>query len=286
MLSCRQACSPRSGLIRVGAADTLGYRIGMNRMKWNPALYEQFGRERLEPAHDLIALLEPTTDPCVVDLGCGCGEVTALLHEALHAYQTVGLDSSEEMIARTGNHVANSLWFEQRDIADFQADACYDVVFSNAALHWLEDHEALFARLRAALAPRGQLAVQMPRNFNHPSQRAVAAAAAEEPFVTALGGWRRISPVLTGSEYSRLLAQLGFAHQHVEVRTYLHHLPDGEAAIRWMEGALLTPYRARLSDSLYERFLDTIRARFLPTVAGESPYLYTFDRLLLWARLP
>ena len=144
---------------------------------WNPEQYNRFRAERQQPFYDLLALVRPRPRMRVVDLGCGTGELTRIVHETLGAGETLGLDSSETMLADSDAHALAGLRFARVDIAEFAAAAAYDLVFSNAALHWLPDHPALFARLTAALASEGQLAVQMPFNFDHPSHTVAAAVA-------------------------------------------------------------------------------------------------------------
>ncbi|HEV8374262.1 MAG TPA: methyltransferase domain-containing protein, partial [Actinomycetota bacterium] len=152
---------------------------------WDPERYGRFAAERAAPFHDLLALVSPVPGGRVVDLGCGSGELTAQLHRLLAAGETLGLDSSPAMLERATALAADGLRFELRDIAGFGGGG-WDVVFSNAALHWLPDHEALFGRLVAALAAGGQLAVQMPANHDHPTHLVAAEVAGEEPFSSAL----------------------------------------------------------------------------------------------------
>src|SRR5262249_33562076 len=149
---------------------------------WNPEQYDRFKRERQQPFFDLLALVRPKSDLTVVDLGCGTGELTHILHERLRARQTRGADNSPAMLAKAEAHRAPGLTFELGDIGEIGAAALagpFDLVFSNAALHWIDDHEALFGRLARTLAEGGQLAVQMPANFDHPSH-AIANAIARE----------------------------------------------------------------------------------------------------------
>src|SRR6266498_169197 len=123
---------------------------------WNPEQYARFAAERAQPFHNLLDLVRPVPGGRVVDLGCGSGELTAELHRALGAAETLGLDSSPAMLAlaqpRAGE--GDGLRFELGDSAGF-GQGGWDVVLSHAALHWLPDHRAL-------LAAGGQLAVQMP----------------------------------------------------------------------------------------------------------------------------
>src|SRR5436309_1061495 len=154
---------------------------------WDPAQYARFQAERAQPFNDLLALVRREPGMRVVDLGCGTGELTRDLHRELEAQQTVGIDSSDAMLAKARPLAGDGLSFEPGDIATFAPVATWDLVFSNAALHWIPDHHALLARLTAALAPDGQLAVQVPANHDHPSHVVAEAVAAEPPFAAVLG---------------------------------------------------------------------------------------------------
>jgi len=119
----------------------------VTRDAWNPAQYERFRDERTQPFHDLVALVRRATEMRVVDLGCGTAELTRRLHEALGARETLGIDASPAMLERARVRAGAGLRVEQGDIADFRGDGAFDLVFSNAALHWLPDHRALLRRL-------------------------------------------------------------------------------------------------------------------------------------------
>src|ERR1043166_6929513 len=172
---------------------------------WSPHQYERFHDERSGPFLDLLGFVRGRPGMRVIDLGCGTGELTRLLHERLQAAETLGLDSSEAMLGGSAAFAGGGLRFERGDVAKFLARGSYDVVFSNSVLHWLPGHEALLARLSAALAPGGQLAVQVPANFDHPSHLVAAEVASEAPFAVALGGHAHAINVLTPEDYARLL---------------------------------------------------------------------------------
>src|SRR5690242_17107707 len=135
---------------------------------WDPGQYLKFASERSRPFFDLLAQVEPCPGGAVVDLGCGTGELTQRLHLHAGAASTLGIDTSAAMLAEAEAFAGDGLQFAPGDIANFAPGAEYDVVFSNAALHWVPDHPALLARLTAALRPGGQLAVQVPANADHP----------------------------------------------------------------------------------------------------------------------
>ena len=258
----------------------------MTRDAWDPSQYERFHDERARPFLDLLALVRPRPEMRVVDLGCGTGELTARLHRELAARDTLGIDRSEAMLARARPRAEGGLRFEAGDIAAFAAAASYDLVFSNAALHWVDDHPALFARLAAALGAGGQLAVQMPANFDHPSHVVAAQVAGEEPFRDALGGHARTGrAVLPPEEYALLLERLGYAEQQVRLQVYGHRLAARDEVVEWVKGTLLTDYQRRLSPDLYTRFVARYRERLLPALEDTRPYFFTFKRVLLWAQL-
>jgi len=252
---------------------------------WDPAQYERFRRERSAPFFDLLELVESCPGGRVVDLGCGTGELTRSLHERTEAVSTLGIDSSQTMLAQSAQHAGEGLTFELGDVAEWAPSEPVDVVFSNAVLHWIQDHGALFARLTGALAPRGQLAVQVPANHDHPSHLVAERVAAEEPFRTALGGHVRRTPVLTPERYALLLHRLGYASQHVRLQVYLHVLPGAGAVVDWVKGTLLTDYRRRLTESEYEAFLARYAELLTAELPDEHPFPFAFKRVLLWGLL-
>ncbi len=264
----------------------------MERDTWKPAQYDMFGAERSRPFEDLLALVEPAAAgrpvERVVDLGCGTGALTARLHAHLGATMTVGIDSSAAMLEKAEPLETASLRFELGDIAGFDARAEFDVVFSNAALHWVPDHPGLLQRLRDALRPGGQLAIQVPANGDHPSHALAFEIAHEAPFRHAwhddpLGD--QATPVLAPEVYATVLEELGFGDQHVRLQVYGHHLASTADVVEWTKGTTLTRYEGGLSPELYDQFLDRYRGRLLDVIGDQSPYFYTFKRVLFHARL-
>src|SRR5215204_2955037 len=108
---------------------------------WNPEQYGRFRDERARPFFDLLDLVQPQPGMRGVDLGCGTGELTRELHRRLAARETVGIDNSPAMLAKSAAFAGDGLRFEPRDIGAFTGEGEYDLVFSNAALQWLPDHE-------------------------------------------------------------------------------------------------------------------------------------------------
>ena len=251
---------------------------------WNPQQYERFRAERTQPLLDLISLVQRRPGMRVLDLGCGTGEGTRQLHEQLAAKETVGLDSSAAMLAKAAPLAGQGLRFEQGEIERLDPGSRWDLIFSNAALHWVSDHGELLPRLASLLDAGGQLAVQMPANHLHQSHRTAYDLADESPFVEALNGWRREVPVLVPEAYATLLHALGFRRQHVRLEVYGHELRSRAEVVEWVKGSLLTDYQSRLPPALYEEFLARYQARLLPLLENAVPFFYTYPRLFLWGQ--
>jgi trans-aconitate 2-methyltransferase len=253
---------------------------------WDPEQYARFGGERSQPFFDLLSLVHPIPGGRAIDLGCGTGELTRVLHERVGARATVGLDNSETMLEKSTQFAGGGLRFKLGTILRFAPSKPLDLVFSNAALQWVPDHEGLFPRLTAALAAGGQLAIQVPANHDHPSHLVAHEVAGEEPFRSALDGYVRQVPVREPEWYASILNRLGYAEQHVRLQVYAHQLGSRAEVVEWTRGTLLTDYQQRMEPELFERFLVRYRDELLPQLEDTKPYFYPFKRLLIWARRP
>lgn len=242
---------------------------------WSPDQYERFKNERHQPFADLVSLIEHRPRMRVADLGCGTGELTRELHAALGAEETLGIDDSETMLLKAGSFQGEMLHFEKGSIEAFVTDKPYDLIFSNAALHWVPDHEQLLVRLTNFLSMNGQLAIQMPSNDDHPSHR-IAAEVAQEFGIAPRPGY-----VLPVERYAELLHRLGYQRQHVRLHVYGHVLPSTADVVEWVRGALLTYYESLLGNR-FEEFLTAYRTRLLATLGEERPFFYTYKRVLMW----
>jgi trans-aconitate 2-methyltransferase len=176
-------------------------------------------------------------------------------------------------------------WIEG-DIARWSPEQPLDLIFSNAALQWLEGHEALFPRLLRALAPGGWLAVQMPRNFAAPSHRLMRETAAEAPWGERLRGLLRSEPVLPPAGYYELLAPLASELDLWET-DYLHVLEGETPVLDWVKGTGLRPLLDALGNA-QER--EAFTTRYQARLAGAYPRrsdgktLFPFRRLFLIAK--
>ena len=256
---------------------------------WDPGQYERFKDERTAPFHDLLDLMSPVPGGDVVDLGCGTGELTQLLHARMQARRTVGIDSSPAMLDQAKMVEADGVMFGEGDIAAFEEVGAWDVVAANASLQWVPDHDAVLERWTRSLRPGGQLAVQVPSNADHPSHLVLAAVAASPEFSSAFGGVPPPDPVrrvLRPEQYAEALDRLGYVEQHVRLQVYGHHLATSADVVEWLKGTSLTRFRSVMDVESYERLVERYRARLLDVIGDRRPYFYAFKRVLMWGRRP
>jgi trans-aconitate 2-methyltransferase len=228
--------------------------------KWDPEQYLRFEQERTLPARDLLARIAGRAPERIVDLGCGTGTSTALLHERWPGAELTGLDSSPEMIDAARAREATVEWVVG-DIRTWRVTVPYDLIFSNAALHWLPDHEELFPRLLQQLAPGGRLAVQMPTHSDSPAHRSVREVAATPRWSSRWAPDPARSHVLDPDRYYDLLAP-GSSQVDLWQTEYLHILPGPSAILEWIKGTTLRPYLDVLpSPEDQEAFLGQIERK-------------------------
>jgi trans-aconitate 2-methyltransferase len=233
---------------------------GLSQMHaWDAFDYLRFADERTLPARDLVDRIElPGTPAEIVDLGCGPGNSTAMLRERWPQATITGLDSSEAMLEQARRDHPG-IDFRPGDIARWAPERACDLVFSNAALQWVEDHEHLLPRLLAAVAAGGALAAQMPRNHDFATHALMRRVAAEGPWRERLMDARAPSPVRAPEFYYDILAPL--CRRVVLWETNYIQVMDGiPAIIGWLRGTGLRPFLARLDPGEEPLFLDRYAA--------------------------
>ena len=255
---------------------------------WDPDQYERFKAQRAQPFWDLLALVHPGAIDRAADLGCGTGELTIAAAERLGVARMVGIDNSQAMLDRAAARGRVEVEFQFGDIARWTSAGDHDLVLANAALQWVPDHEAVLERWVAALAPEGQLAVQVPTNHDHPSHLASVHVAGTEPFASALGGDPPPDPVasnvLRPERYASTLHELGLFEPHVRLQVYPHVFGSSTEVVEWTKGTSLRRYFKRLPSELHDPFVAAYCDELLARIGERQPYLYTFKRILMWGR--
>ena len=254
---------------------------------WDPGTYARFRGLRLRPALDLLAQVPDLPPGAVVDLGCGTGVVAGPLVTRFSGRPLIGVDASPAMLAEargTGLYAR----LDRADVALWTPEAPPALIFSNAALHWLDDHATLLPRLAGLLAPGGVLAVQMPRQYAAPSHRLLREVAAGLfPDRFDWTGW--VAPVAPPEVYDRLLRPLGTLDiWETEYLQRLAPMTDGHPVRHFTASTAMRPILERLDAAEADRFLaayDTALAAPYPA-AADGTVLMPFRRLFLVLQRP
>jgi trans-aconitate 2-methyltransferase len=249
---------------------------------WDPSQYLKFADHRLRPALDLLARVPQADHRTIWDLGCGAGNVTALLRERWPAAQITGLDNSPDMLkqART---IRGIDWVEG-DVGTWTAPRPADLVFSNAVLHWLDGHARLFPHLLQQVARGGVLAVQMPRNFRAPSHVLLHETAAQGPWASTLVPLLRPEPVAAPETYYDWLMPHA-THLDIWETEYRHVLQGENAVLEWTKGTAVRPLLERIDPAQRADFLASYAAKLRAAYPrrADGMTLFAFRRLFIVA---
>ena len=235
---------------------------------WDPAQYLNFADERSRPFFDLVGRISATAPGCVVDLGCGPGQLTAALADRWPEADVAGIDSSAEMIeaadkllaGRAAAGAAGRLAFRIGDVGDWKPDRQVDVIVSNAVLQWVPSHLDLLPRWADELAPDGWLAFQLPGNFDQPSHAILRELATSNRWRDQLAGVQLNRQAADPALYVDLLAARGLEVDAWET-TYLHVLTGPDPVTEWYKGTGLRPVLSRLGEADAAEFLAAYGAK-------------------------
>lgn len=253
---------------------------------WDATEYLRFADERTQACRDLAARVG-IAKPCrIIDLGCGPGNSTAVLAERWPEAEIIGLDNSQPMIEAARRDFPSVRWIVA-DIPTWTSDreGPFDLVLSNAALQWVDDHANVFPRLLTQVAPGGALAVQMPSNFDGPAHRAMRELANSARWKGRFQRNVREWHVHDVPFYYEALAP-NAARIDLWETEYIHVMSGAEAVVQWYKGTGLRPFlEALASDDDRSRFTDDYlrEMRGIYPARRDGRVLFPFRRLFVIA---
>ena len=251
-------------------------------MTWDPKKYNEFKDERSKPFNDLASHIVNKPNLKVIDLGCGTGELTQKLHHKLTNPYVLGIDNSAEMLAKAPTQ--ENLEFKEKTILEqINEETKWDLIFSNAALQWIDNHHELFPKIISRINPSGQLAVQMPQQNENILNKILFKLVQEEPFASYLKNWTRSSPVLNLDEYAKILFENGGKDLVLYEKVYPLISTQKDDFFDFISGSALTVYQERLKEQDFAELTVEFKKRidFHFTIV---PSIYAFRRLILYAR--
>lgn len=238
-----------------------------NRYQWNARRYNANSASQQRWARELIEKLLLNGNEHLLDIGCGDGKITAELSARLKNGSATGVDSSPEMIAFARDHFPPDrfprLHFEVRDASALDYAAVFDVVFSNAALHWIIGHERLLAGIRQALRPGGRLLVQMGGAGNAaPLIEIFENVMAEKPWSGYFRDFSFPYGFYTAEQYRGWLNAAGLEPLRVEIVAKDMVQQGEEGLCDWILVTWL-PYMERIPQERRRKFVSEVASRYL-----------------------
>lgn len=251
--------------------------------KWDPKQYLAFGNERLQPALDLLARIPLEAPKRIVDLGCGPGNVTGFLMARWPEAKVCGVDGSAEMLERARAEHPDVEWV-QADMSAWTPKESVDLIYSNAALHWLDNHAEVFPRVMGYVAEGGFLAAQMPRNWFAPSHTLITEIVKDGPWHATLEPLLRPNPTGGPEDYYEILSPHTSSLALWE--TEYCQILDGENPVaEFVKGSQLKRFLDALDEPMKTDFWAEYRRRIAAAYPkrGDGKTLFPFRRLFIVA---
>jgi trans-aconitate 2-methyltransferase len=253
-------------------------------MRWNADNYNTYKTERSQPFFDALQLVQKRKGMKVIDLGCGDGEFTNILSEYLEDAEITAIDSSLNMMEKAFRFEKPGLRFLIKNIEEqLASNNKWDLVFSNAALHWVNNHSYLFKQLAASIDPGGQLVVQMPCQNQNMSNRLMREVAEQEPFSKYFTASEIHSPVLDAETYCELLFELGATDINIFEKIYVMTFPDVNSIYNFTAATALLSYAEKLPEDVFANYIEKYQ-ELLDAAFPILPALYPFRRILISCR--
>jgi trans-aconitate 2-methyltransferase len=246
--------------------------------EWDAETYDAISDPQFSWGMEVLERLQLRGDERALDAGCGSGRVTEQLIERLPHGSVLAVDASEGMIAKARERLADSASYLVADLSELELEGPVDLIFSTATFHWILDHERLFARLRAALRPRGRLVAQCGGLGNVAAHaEAIAAVATRPEYAQHFEGMTLMWNFAGPEETEERLRAAGFS----TARCWLEPKPVTPAdPLRFTMTVTLGPHLARLPEGLRRPFAEEILAR------STEPLTLDYVRLNIEARTP
>ena len=253
-------------------------KVTVQPVKWNAADYAAHSSVQQAWARELMAKLALRGGEHLLDLGCGDGKVTAEIAQALPRGSATGVDASPQMIEFAKKTFPprrfSNLEFHVMDARQISFPRSFDLVFSNAALHWVDDHEAILRGAAAALKPGGRLVISCGGKGN---AHDVFLALRPEMRLKRWCHFFRQMPkpyfFYTPADYEKWLPKSGFQIQSLKLAAKAAAYEGSDGFATWLRSTWI-PYVQRVPESLREEFIAAVTRRYLAKHPPEAGQVY------------
>ncbi|WP_406658081.1 methyltransferase domain-containing protein [Methanolobus sp. ZRKC2] len=247
--------------------------------------YEKSSSHQKEWGERLIKEIDLKGTEHILDLGCGNGLITKALAERVPEGSVVGVDSSSSMLERARFHQLDNMEFRLLDISDIIFDREFDIVFSNAAMHWVRDHGNVLRKIYASLKSGGIMRMQFAGEGNCPTlskvlEESMSSAAFEQLFQDFEWPWY----MPDANSYEDMLSSAGFMKYRVWMEDADRNFQDDQSFVGWIEQPSLVPFMNALPEESYALFRDTVIEKTkAAALQADGTYFEAFRRINVFA---
>ena len=258
----------------------------MKTFEFDGDQYEKASRHQKEWGGKLLAQLRLKGSETILDLGCGDGALTEQLSLLVPAGRVLGIDASAGMIQKAAEHRRDNLRFIQMDIRRMNFENEFDVILSNAALHWVKDHVRLLGQAQRALKSGGVILWNFAGEGNCSNffsvMREKLAEARYAPYFSGFE-WPWYMPAI--AEYRALAETAGFSEYCVQEENADRYFLNAEEMVRWIDQPSLVPFIGHVPENMQAAFRSEVIAEMLRrTRQADGTCFETFRRISFTAQ--
>lgn len=248
--------------------------------------YSRASTHQKEWGNKIISEFELNGDETILDLGCGDGILTAQLATLVPQGFVIGIDASHGMIKAAQKHKRANLEFRLMDITEINFKSKFNLVFSNATLHWIKNHRQLLANIYNCLRNEGIVRLNFAAEGNCSSFfKVIKQVMASEKFCCYFSqfNWPWYMP--NTNEYKSLLDQAPFKNKKVWGENADRNFPNKESMIKWIDQPSIIPLLKYIDDNDKQGFRDMVVKQMInETIQGDGTCFETFRRINVFAK--
>ena len=257
------------------------------KLEFDGEKYKRASKQQKAWGKKLICGLDLRGDERILDLGCGDGVLTAELAKAAPDGFVLGIDASGSMIETARNdHARANLRFELQDINDMDFESRFDLVFSNATLHWIKDHARLLGNVFRALAERGTVRFQFAADGNCSTLiRVLKAVTSAKKYASYFAEFEWPWYMPTARQYRKLLDEVPFTQSQVWCEDADKYFAGAEELTGWIDQPSIVPFLGPVADEDKRPFRDAVVEQMIEqTRQKDGTYFETFRRMNVFAK--
>jgi trans-aconitate methyltransferase len=243
--------------------------------------YEKASAHQKEWGNNIISEFNLSGNEKILDLGCGNGALTAELAKLVPNGMVLGIDASQGMLKAANEKELPNLTFQLMDINNLNLSEKFDIIFSNATLHWVTDHNRLWCNIKNIISENALIRFNFAADGNCSTFfKVIKQAMVFEEFKKYFSKfvWPWYMPSI--DEYKSLLSSFSFSETKVWEENKDRYFPDKDTIVGWINQPSIVPFLKNIEEAKKERFRNHVIEQMLEeTKQVDGTYFETFRRI-------